>query len=73
MHKLDETVAADVRMKITTALELLHDGMPCIAQDWLYKAADTLQEANENRRQEAGCNCGDKYCGKCGPARVGMK
>lgn len=54
MHKLDESAAADVRMKVTTALALLHDGMPCLAQDWLYKAADALQEANEKRRQEAG-------------------
>lgn len=49
---IDKSVADDVRMKINTALKLLDDGMPNIAEDWLYKAADALQEANEKRQYE---------------------
>lgn len=51
--EIDKAVADDVRMKINTALKLLNDGMPNIAEDWLYQAADTLQEANEKRQREA--------------------
>lgn len=36
-------------MMLRTAIKLIEAGCPNAAQDWAYKAADTLQEENEKR------------------------
>lgn len=47
---IDSSSADAVRMKINTALKLLDAGMCNAAEDWLYKAANAMAEANERRR-----------------------
>lgn len=40
-------------LQLRTAIKLIEAGCPNTAQDWAYKAADSLQAENERRRATA--------------------
>jgi hypothetical protein len=40
----------EVLMQLRTAIKLLQEGCPSIAEGWAYRAADALHEENQRRR-----------------------